>query len=418
MRIRLLAVVVMVVFVASGTATAQLYTQNFDIDDTANWTLSANQGFGTSPSDGIGDPDASADYFFDYSTVGIPSAPNSTGGTTRGMKIQANLISGIFGGASASPNGKAFSGDYKVNFDLWANYVGDPVNGLNPGGVGQTNMSTFGILTDGLTGVVPGVVDGVWFGATAEGGSSVDFRAYSTEREISYQIPTVATVLDGLGQPVDLHATHFAKSRNNSPGPADFNDDGIMDAADYVVWRNNVGFTDTVIVPVARGNADFDMDVDQADYDVWRSLYGSKGLYRDNFGGVAAPAAQLALYPQQTGTTPLGSIGMEWHDVEISKVGNLVTWKIDGVTLITIDMTNFTVQPDGSNIFFGHSDINAGSSAEPDRFALQFSLFDNVRVTAIPPAIGSSVGSVPEPSTIFLVGLGLLAIGTLRNRRG
>jgi hypothetical protein len=32
-----------------------------------------------------------------------------------------------------------------------------------------------------------------------------------------------------------------------------------------------------------------------------------------SFGGVSAPAAQLALFPQQTGVTNVGSGGMAWH---------------------------------------------------------------------------------------------------------
>ena len=97
---------------APRAALAQLYTENFDADHSANWLLSANEASGASPSDGVGDPDASADFFFDYSDVGIPPAPNSIGGTTRGMKIQANLTSDIFGGASASPIGQSFIGEW------------------------------------------------------------------------------------------------------------------------------------------------------------------------------------------------------------------------------------------------------------------------------------------------------------------
>jgi hypothetical protein len=91
---------------------APLYVENFDVDPTANWTLNG------------GPSDESADFFFDYSTVGIPSAPNSTGGTTRGVKLQANLSGGVFSGMSVSPTGQSFIGDYKVTFDWWSNFNG------------------------------------------------------------------------------------------------------------------------------------------------------------------------------------------------------------------------------------------------------------------------------------------------------
>ena len=120
-----------------------LYSQNFDVDDTANWTYTV------AGSDGL------ADYFYDYgASAGIPAAPNS-GGTTRGMKLQANLTAATFGGGSASPNGQTFTGDYKVTFDLWSNYLGADSTtggtGINPIGTtsGSTMLSTYGILTSG-----------------------------------------------------------------------------------------------------------------------------------------------------------------------------------------------------------------------------------------------------------------------------
>ena len=92
-----------------------------------------------------------------------------------------------------------------------------------------------------------------------------------------------------------------------------------------------------------------------------------------------APAAQLALFPQQTGTTLVGSAGMEWHAVEIRKHGTTATWTVDGLLIVTIDLTTVTLG--GGNIFFGHSDMNATSSADPNDTALLFTLIDNVKVT-------------------------------------
>ena len=90
--------------------------------------------------------DSSSDFYFDYSTIGIPSAPNSSGGSTRGMKLQYNLFSDAFGGYSVSPTGESFTGDYSLTFDMWSNYNGP----LDVGGSGTTNLSCAGILTDGL----------------------------------------------------------------------------------------------------------------------------------------------------------------------------------------------------------------------------------------------------------------------------
>jgi hypothetical protein len=52
--------------------------------------------------------------------------------------------------------------------------------------------------------------------------------------------------------------------------PGDYNFNGIVDAADYTVWRNSLGQTGTGLV--ADGNRD-DL-VDEADYGIWKSHFG------------------------------------------------------------------------------------------------------------------------------------------------
>lgn len=309
MRLKIAIVMALAGVTCAPALAASLYAEDFEVDPTANWTINH------SPV-----TDDAANFFFDYSSVGIPSAPNS-GGSTTGMKLQANLTSGVFGGFSVSPSGLNLTGDYTLSFDLWANYIGD----LQLGGSGSTNLSMFGMLTSGTVSNSPGTADGVWFAATGDGGSSADWRAYSPDAVAGYP----------NADPVYVDPT-----------------------------RDHTGAT----------------------YQV--------------FGGVQAPAAQLAMYPQQTGTTRFGTAGMDWHEVVIDKSGNLVTWTMDGTLLATVDITGMTLG--GGNILFGHSDINAGSSADPDAGDLLFTLIDNVNV-------------VPEPAGLSLLALGGLAL--LRRRR-
>jgi len=122
--------------------------------------------------------------------------------------------------------------------------------------------------------------------------------------------------------------------------------------------------------------------------------------YYASFGGVGAPAAQLALFPQQTGTTEAGVAGMEWHQVTITVLGDTATWHVDGLLIATIDLTTVTIG--GGNIFFGHSDINATSSTDPNDAALLFTLIDNIVV-------------VPAPGALALIGCAL-AMACVRRR--
>jgi hypothetical protein len=312
---------------AFGPPGLVLYTENFDSDASSSWSNNTTlQGL-----DGQF-MDAAADFFFDYSAIGIPPAPNSSGATTRGMKLQANLIASNFGGFSVSPMGQNFTGDYKLEFDMWSSYTGP----LNTANAGATNLSFAGVLTDGRTNNMPGLVDGVWFAMTADGRSAADYRAYSPDRPVSYQIPPL--------EPADEAAAYFAGSRNHT--------------ADYYQTQINAG------VPFGDGI-------------------------------VMAPPAQLALFPDQTGFVPTGVAGMTWRRHIIRKLGARVSWSIDGVPIAEVDVSKFvSATTGGNNILFGHSDVNAGSSPNPLAADLLFTLVDNVKVTAIPEATQVSLAAI------------------------
>lgn len=318
----LLALVSVTSLLAVHESTAQsLFSTSFDTDTTANWTV--NAGAGTH----------AANFFFDYSSVGIPSAPNSLGGTTLGLKINANTVGGIGNGISVSPTGQSFTGDYRLAFDMWVN-----VNGpIDVGGNGSTQLTMAGIGTSGTTSQhFNSAPDSVWFGVTGEGGAGDatggDYRAY----------------IAGLGL----------------AGPSN----GVYAAGTAATARNDTH------------------------------------AYYAGLGGQSAPAAQLALFPQQTNTTRTGTVGMAWRDVVIEKVGNNVTWTIDGRLIVSADISGAPLA--GSNILFGQSDINATSSSDLNAGSLLFGLIDNVRVTV-----------VPEPSSIALGAMGAAFLLLLRRRK-
>lgn len=53
---------------------------------------------------------------------------------------------------------------------------------------------------------------------------------------------------------------------------ADFNGDGVVNLADYTVWRDHLGATG--ITPYSLGDANGDGEVSTADYQVWKSQFG------------------------------------------------------------------------------------------------------------------------------------------------
>lgn len=319
--------------VCDSTYATPILSKDFDVDDTANWSVNASGG------------DGSANFFFDYSTVGIPSAPNSSGGSTHGLKMYANHTAGVFQGLSVSPTGFSLpSGDFKLRFDMWLNYNGAATgNGIGaggstvPGGSGTTQAASWGIMTSGTSAQwAGGAHDSLWFATTHDGGSTQDYRVY----------PKGAMALPSTGL--------YAAGTTDSPAASDSRNDSV-------------------------------------------AYYQTAA-----FGEKSAPAAQLLLYPQQFGSTRKGALGFAWRDVLVEKLGNIVTWKVDGVLIATVDSSTITGFG-GSNFFLGHFDTNGTSSADPNDVNLLFTLIDNVQV-------------IPEPSSLAILGMSLIGL-LVRSKR-
>lgn len=329
--------------VAAGTSSAAvLYSENFDTDQTANWTFSSSVSGDTANNNAGGE----ANVFFDYSTVGIPSAPGS-GGTTRGLKMEANVPPGAaaFSGMSISPNGVSVTGDFTLQFYAWQNAPGP----FPAGGAGSTQMTVAGHGGNPTAVQFPGGTpqDSVYFGGTGEGGSGVDYRAYLGNGGFTGSPPTLTTAA-GSTQP-----------------DAQRNPDG----------------TPVYAAGAAAGSTN------------------NSHTYYAPLGSNSPPAAQTSSFPSQTGTTHTGTLGMTWREWNITKIGTRYTWSADGLLIATIDTTmdpGFSYS--GDSIFFGHFDINSTQTTAALRPML-FGLIDNIVVS-----------DVPEPGTLSLAALAGLSL--------
>ena len=94
---------------------------------------------------------------------------------------------------------------------------------------------------------------------------------------------------------------------NQTSLPWDYNHNGVVDLADYTVWRNSLGtvwvegsglaFPDPEVNPLPAANADLDRSVDVTDYKAWKlhfgeSLQGLSGSGAISFA-VPEPASWL-----------------------------------------------------------------------------------------------------------------------------
>jgi hypothetical protein len=178
---------------ATGTATSRvavvrvkstdfpaLFADDFDSDSSANWNVFWGAANGV--------PDYSVEFAFDYGatphtfngvTALIPPAPNSSDGSTRGLRLTVNQADGLAANAAVNvyPQGFAVAGDFALKFDLWMQYPG---GALGVGSTGSTEFAQCGIHHLGTQVNWPGAVtsDGLWFGVSGEGGAAADYRAY------------------------------------------------------------------------------------------------------------------------------------------------------------------------------------------------------------------------------------------------
>ncbi|RYG26000.1 PEP-CTERM sorting domain-containing protein [bacterium] len=131
----------------------------------------------------------------------------------------------------------------------------------------------------------------------------------------------------------------------------------------------------------------------------------NSNAYYSGFKG-AVPAAQTAIAAgyspsfSQTGQTSTGALGMAWHQWEIVRFKDTITWKVDGLRIATVTKSTLG----GDNIFLGYFDTNGNPSTDAVSNQLLFGLVDNV-----------SVQAVPEPGTMVALGLGAAAM--LRRRK-
>jgi hypothetical protein len=116
------------------------------------------------------------------------------------------------------------------------------------------------------------------------------------------------------GQTFDLAFLKGEEEYSLVVAPGDYNADGTVDVADYVIWRKALGSSDD-----RRADGNGNLVIDNGDYDVWRSAFGANYNFGVGAGGIAgaevpAPstvslcawaAFVLAMYGKRHSAAPL-----------------------------------------------------------------------------------------------------------------
>jgi hypothetical protein len=124
--------------------------------------------------------------------------------------------------------------------------------------------------------------------ASASAGQSGAYAFFARLTSPAYESsdPFLVVLPNGLASDQLLEAATEINEAALSIQPGDFNGDGIVNLADYTVWRDHLGAADELLV---GGAGDGQNGVDSGDYNVWKA----------NFGMATAPqTATIAAVPE------------------------------------------------------------------------------------------------------------------------
>jgi hypothetical protein len=296
-----------------------------------------------------------ATFNYDYSAMGIPAAPGSS--DTIGLRLRANIPGGAAAPVTTRPAG--------VTSGLSVSPTGQ--------NFGANYMATFYAWSN-FNGAAN--ADGLADNGASQGGTNNVMFALGTSGTVPLVVGNTGLVTDGA-----MDGIGFATS----------GDGGITN--DYRIYPAS-----GTIVPT--GDSRYAAS----------ATSNTTAYYMDLFGTHTAPAIQQTIstaeygsdaFNTQAGSTQAGAFGFAWHKVQLIKNGNTARWVIDDAPIADLDISSLALG--GANIALGVSDVNGSTTRHP---SLLFTVFDNL-----------TVESVPEPASMSLVGLGLVAIGLVSRRR-
>jgi len=218
---------------------------------------------------------AGAGQTFAYSTITL----NSAGGTGGGVFLAAGstIAKNTIAAGNAASSGVDISGLLGAQFAARYSLIGSSQgSGLapTPGGVPDVN----GNLVGGVNAI--DFIDPRLAPLAKHGGPTRTHALLPGSPAINAGDLSAVAGVNGVPQ-FDQRGTPFTRvfagridigafEVQPEPPPGDFNLNGVVDSADYVLWRNTKGSTLDL-----RADGNGDGVVDNADYQIWRANFGN-----------------------------------------------------------------------------------------------------------------------------------------------
>ena len=151
-----------------------LYSEDFDLDHSADWT--------TRSASTNGVLDTTVSWSYDYSALGVPSAPRSSGFTTRGLYVTVNKADLIPVPAAVNfyPKNKQFSGNYALRFDLYVGVGNSNATEHALAGLNHSGNFTNWISQSATDAPQTAGNDGLFVGLNSSGGNLRDYALYTS----------------------------------------------------------------------------------------------------------------------------------------------------------------------------------------------------------------------------------------------
>jgi hypothetical protein len=202
-------------------------------------------------------------------------------------------------------------------------------------------------------------------------------------------------------------------------GPVgDYNHNGTVDAADYVIWRDTLGSTTDFRANGNNDGASLNV-IDQADYDTWRGAFGQGAGGGASYNVGDTIRIRMIYTPPVLADTSMPDIQ---NDPNVVTAGTMeYRISINGGAVTSSGVLPFTNTwqglPNDTQIMLRAQ--NLGAANAPNDFATDaFSNFDfngDLAGSGFGSALAGS--SVPEPTSLALITIGLMAGTGLRGKR-
>ncbi|QDT68806.1 hypothetical protein MalM25_17310 [Planctomycetes bacterium MalM25] len=313
----------------------------FAVRDSGQWYLSnssVQQSGGFFSTDTLAITDMSAEMWGAYSPATSTSDAfvSSAGSVYNTASSSLNNIEALgyylqVEGDTSTANTRLYSRGFSFLVDAPATEFVSDISLGSDGLLGEG-----GVSINGITSPAPVLTRNSGTDANAANLSSSDTWSYTLSNialdndgapndTISFDVSLASTFANGVGEEFEGEADRYLHDRINLLGDsnADYNNDQTVDAADYTVWRDNLGATgEPGAVPGDGTGVDGEPDgtVDQLDYDLWNADYGQ-------------------IETQEAG----GGFGVEPADVGVGEGG------MDGGETLQFTASNLTYSRDGGS---------------------------------------------------------------------